>query len=122
MSGREMNASEPLRTCRKRRNEVETGGKSLTRDQHGRDLFRAVRPPAFRWHDPVARRWCGTWEPPRLMPTERPKQKTCEGLSREAARRGGSARSSDEVPDKGMERRGRVQEGWFVTSTGNGRN
>jgi hypothetical protein len=122
MSDREMNASEPLMKCRKHSNEVETEGTSLTRDQHGRDLFRIVRPPALRWHDPVARRLCGTWEPSAPMLTERPKQKTCEGLSREAAPRDGSTRSSDEVSDKGMEPRGRAHEGWFVMSTGNGRN
>jgi len=122
MSDREMNASEPLTTCRKRRDEVKTGGKLLTRDQHGRSLFRTVWPPARRWHDPVVWQLCGTWEPSAPMPTERSKQMTCEDRSREAARRDGSARSSDEVPDKGMERRGRAHEGWTVTSTGNGRN
>jgi hypothetical protein len=35
-----MNASEPLMTCRKRRNEVETGLESLTRDEQGRCLLR----------------------------------------------------------------------------------
>jgi hypothetical protein len=33
------NASEPLMTCRKRRNGVETGGKSLTRDKPERSLL-----------------------------------------------------------------------------------
>ena len=122
MSDREMNASKPLMTCRKRRNEVETGRESLTRDQHGRRLFRAVRPPALRWHDPITRRLCGTWEPSAPMPTERFKQTPCEDRSRNAARRGGMARSSNEVPDKGMEPRGRIQGGWFAVSTGNGRN
>lgn len=122
MSDREMNASEPLMKCRKRRNEVETGGMSLTQDQCGRSLFRAARPPALRWHDPVAWRLYGTWEPSVPMATERTKQKTCEARSREAARRGGSTRSSEEVPDKGMEPRGRAHGGWAVMSTGNGRN
>jgi hypothetical protein len=56
------------------------------------------------------------------MPTEPLKQKACESESREAARRGGMARSSEEVSDKEMEPRGRVQGGWFGASTGNGRN
>jgi hypothetical protein len=85
-------------------------------------LFRAVRPPALRWHDSVAWRLSGTWEPSVPMETERFKQKTCESLSREAARRGGATRSSQEIPDKGMERRGRTHKGWLVVSTGNGRN
>jgi hypothetical protein len=37
-------------------------------------------------------------------------------------RRGGMTRSSDEVSDKEMEPRGRVDGGWFEVSTGNGRN
>ena len=38
---RETTASEPLMTCRKRRDDVETGGKSLTRDKSGDDLITA---------------------------------------------------------------------------------
>lgn len=121
MSDREMNASEPRKPCRNSTDEVKTGLSLLTRDEHGRRLFRAVRPPASRWHDSVARRLSGTWEPSAPMQTERPKQKTCEGLSRKAARRDGTVRSSDEVPDKGMERRGREDGGWSIESTGNGR-
>ena len=49
-----MNASEPLKTCRKRRNEVETGRESLPRDERGRSLFGTAWPPALRWHDSVA--------------------------------------------------------------------
>ena len=117
-----MNASEPLMTCRKRRNEDQTVVESLTREGQGRSLFRALRPPALRWHESVAQRLSGTWEPSVPMPSKRLKQKTCESWSSEAARRGGMARSSKEVPDKGMEPRGRVDGGWFAASTGNGRN
>jgi hypothetical protein len=56
------------------------------------------------------------------MTNERLKQKTCESWSSEAVRRGGMARSSEEILDKGMEPRGHVDEGWFKASTGNGRN
>ncbi len=42
------------------------------------------------------------------MQTEKLKWKTHEGESTEAVPRGGTTRSSDEVPDKGMERRGGV--------------
>src|ERR1700683_2610054 len=82
--------------------------------------LRATRPPALRWHDSVAPRLCGTWEPSAPMRTERLKQRSCESPSREAASRDGTARSSEEVPDKGMERRSRVQGGWNIVSTGNG--
>lgn len=64
----------------------------------------------------------GTWEPSALMLTEPLKQKTCESVSRKAARRGGMACSSLEVSDKEMEPRGRNHAGWFAVSTGNRRN
>jgi len=117
-----MNASEPLRTCRKRRNEIKTGTESLSREEQGRSLFRTLWSPALRWHDWVTRQLSGTWEPSALMLTEPLKQQTCQSVSRKAARRGGTARSSDEVSDKEMEPRGRNQEGWFAESTGNRRN
>ena len=37
----EMNANEPLMTCRKRRGDVKTEGESLTRDKSGGNLFTA---------------------------------------------------------------------------------
>ena len=117
-----MNASEPLTTCRKRRNEDQTVVESLTRERQGRSLFRALRPPALRWHESVTQRLSGTWEPSAPMRTERLKQKTCEGGSRNAVRRGGMARSSQEVSDKEMEPRGRIHGAWFAVTTGNGRN
>ena len=40
------------------------------------------------------------------MGTEKRKWKTHEGERTEAVPRGGTTRSSDEVPDNGMERRG----------------
>ena len=122
MGDREMNASEPLMTCRKRRNEDQTEVESLTREERGRSLFRAPWPPALRWHESVAQQLSGTWEPSAPMRTERLKQKTCKRRSRNAVRRGGMARSSNEVPDKGTEPRGHEHGGWFAVSTGNGRN
>jgi len=122
MGDREMNASEPLMTCRKRWSEDQTGVESLARERQGRSLFRALRPPALRWHEPVTRQLSGTWEPSAPMATEWLKQKTCESPSREAARRGGMARSSNEVSDKEMEPRGRVHGVWFQGSTESGRN
>ena len=44
------------------------------------------------------------------MRTEKLKWKTHEGESTEAVHRGGTTRSSEEVPDNGMERRGGVVE------------
>jgi hypothetical protein len=35
------NASEPLMTCRKRRDDVKTGAESFPRDESGGDLFTA---------------------------------------------------------------------------------
>jgi hypothetical protein len=122
MGDREMNASEPLMTCRKRRNEDQTEVESLTREEQGRSLFRTLWPPALRWHESVAQQLCGTWEPSAPMKTERFQQKTCKNQSRNAARRGGMACSSNEISDKEMEPRGHVNEGWFMESTGNGRN
>src|SRR5208283_5195844 len=57
-------------------------------------------------------------EPSASMLTERFKQKPCESLSRNAARRGGKACSSKEVPEKGMERRGLSYRGRLMGSTG----
>ena len=95
-------------TCRKRRNDVKTGVESLPRDQ--------------RWGDPLTasvasgikvarvRSWLehGTWEPVASMPREEPKWKPHEGQSTDARHRGGWARSSEEVPVMGMERRGPI--------------
>jgi hypothetical protein len=55
------------------------------------------------------------------MITERFKQRPCESHSREAVRRGGMARSSGEVPDKGMEPRGRVHVDCSARPTSDGR-
>jgi hypothetical protein len=94
--------------CRKRMNDVKTGEESLPRDQ--------------RWGEPLTasvasgikvarvRSWLehGTWEPVASMPREKPKWKPHEGQSTDAGHRGGWARSSDEVPVMGMERRGPI--------------
>ena len=56
------------------------------------------------------RRVHGTGDPGAPMRTEKLKWKTHEGESTEAVHRGGTTRSSDEVPDNGMERRGDVVE------------
>lgn len=122
MGDREMNASEPSLTCRNvYQSRSKPGGCGCPGIEQGRSLFRTLRPPASRWHEPVTRRLCGTWEPSAPMPTERLKQKPCESLSREAVRRGGTVRSSVEGPDKGHGAKGLCSGGWFARSTGNGR-
>jgi len=123
MGDREMNVSEPSLTCRNvYQLRSKLGGCGCPGIEQGRSLFRTLRPPASRWHEPIMRRLCGTWEPSAPMPTERLKQKPCESLSREAARRGGTVRSSVEGPDKGHGAKGLCSGGWFARSTGNGRN
>jgi len=52
----------------------------------------------------------GTWEPSGPMKTEKSRQQNCEDESRDAAQRDGTTRSSKEASDKGVERRGRVDE------------
>ena len=95
-------------TCRKHKDDVKTGVESLPRDQ--------------RWGDPLTasvasgmkvarvRSWLehGTWEPVASMRREKPKWKPHEGQSTDARHRGGWARSSEEVPVMGMERRGPI--------------
>jgi hypothetical protein len=47
-----MNESEPLMTCRKRRDEVKTGESRCSRISPGRTCLLPGRPPALRWHEP----------------------------------------------------------------------
>jgi RNA-directed DNA polymerase len=54
----------------------------------------------------MARLCCGTWEPVALMLRENSKWRTHKEESIKVGHRGGSARSSDEVPVMGTERRG----------------
>jgi hypothetical protein len=102
------NASEPPMKCRKRRDDVKTGVKSLLRDQRWRDPLTASAASGIKVAR--ARSWLerGTWEPVASMPREKLKWKTHEGLSTDAGHRGGWARSSVEVPVMGMERRGPI--------------
>ena len=55
------------------------------------------------------------------METEKFKWKHHEGESTDAESRGGTTRSSKEVPDKGIERRGCVMEPKFNEPTSDGR-
>ena len=102
------NASEPPRKCRKRRDDVKTGEESLPRDQRRGDPLTASVASGIK----VARvrSWLehGTWEPVASMPREKLKWKPHQSQSTDAGHRGGLARSSEEVPVTGMERRGQI--------------
>ena len=99
---------EPLMTCRKRRDDVETAGSRYCGISFDGTCLRTRRHPALRWLEAVRRRLCGTWEPGAPMLTETSKWKNHKDESTEAVHRGGITRSSWEVPDKRMERRGDV--------------
>ena len=98
----------PAMTCRKRMDDVKTGVESLPRDQRGGDPLTARVASGMK----VARvrSWLGdvTWEPVASMRREEPKWRSHEGQSTDARHRGGWARSSEEVPVMGMERRGPI--------------
>ncbi|MGB5830732.1 MAG: reverse transcriptase domain-containing protein [Thiohalocapsa sp.] len=85
----ESNASEPLMRCRKRRDDVKTGGQSLTRDQSGRNLFTAQMASGMKAARMRSRHMCGTWEPVTPMLREPGKGKPPESVSTEAGYRGG---------------------------------
>jgi len=121
MGDRKLNGSESPMKCRKRTDEVKTAGESLLRDKLWRSLFMARAASGMKVTGTCCRRLSGTWEPSAPMRTEKLKRKPRKSLSRNAARRGGTPRSSGEVPDKGMEQRGRSYEGWSIKPTGNGR-
>ena len=70
--------------------------------------LRTGRHPALRWPESAKRRLCGTWEPGAPMLTEKSKWKPHQDESTEAVPRGGTTRSSHEVPEKRTEPRGGV--------------
>jgi len=118
---RKMNASEPLKTCRKRSNEIKTRGSRCLGKSVDAICLRATRSPALRWHESLMRQLSGTWEPSGSMLTEQTKRQPREVKSREATQRGGMTRSSNEAPDKRVERRGHIEEGDFNEPTWKGR-
>src|SRR3954454_22050473 len=95
-------------TCRKRRNDVETGVESLPRDQRGGDPVTGRVAAGMKVARGRSRLEQGTWEPVASMLREELKWKPHESLSTDAGHRGGWARSSVEVPVMGMERRGPI--------------
>ncbi len=102
----ESNASEPLMTCRKCRNGVETGAESLPREQSGGDLSTAQAASGIKAARTRSRLLCGTWEPVTPMPREERKGKPPERASTDAGYRDGATCSSEEGPVMGLERRG----------------
>lgn len=102
----ESNASEPLMTCRKRRNGVETGGESLLREKSGGNLLTAQAASGMKAARTRSRLLCGTWEPVTPMLREPRKGKPPKRVSTEAGYRDGATRSSAEGPVMGLERRG----------------
>ncbi|MGH7573408.1 MAG: reverse transcriptase domain-containing protein, partial [Gemmatimonadota bacterium] len=55
--------SEPLMTCRKRIDDIETGVESLSRDEPGGDLLTAQAVSGIKAARAQLRLWCGTCEP-----------------------------------------------------------
>jgi hypothetical protein len=100
------NVSEPLMTCRKRRDDVETAGESLLRDKSGGSLMTARTASGIKAARARSRLLCGTWEPVPPMAREKRKGKPPECESTDAGNRGGATRSSGEGPVMGLERRG----------------
>lgn len=100
------NASEPPETCRKRRDDLETAGESLPRDQSGGCLLTARAAFGMEVARVRSRLLCGTWEPVTPMTREKRKGQPPECESTDAGYRGGAIRSSEEGPTMGLERRG----------------
>ena len=67
----------------------------------GAPVYGPKRHPALRWPESVGRRLSGTWEPAAPMLTEKLKWKNHESESTDAEPRGGTTRSSGEVPETG---------------------
>ena len=100
------NASEPLMTCRKRREDVETAGESLPQDKSGGSLLTARAASGMEAARARSRLLCGTWEPVTPMSREKRKGRPPECESTDAGYRDGATRSSEESPVMGLERRG----------------
>jgi hypothetical protein len=60
--------SEPLMTCRKRIDDIETGRESFSRDEPGGDLLTAQAVSGIKAARAQLRLWCGTCEPVALPP------------------------------------------------------
>jgi len=87
--------------CRKRRDDVKTAESRCRGISSGETCLRTGRHPALRWPESVGRRLGGTWEPAASMLTEKLKWKNHKSESTDAEPRGGTTRSSGEVPETG---------------------
>ena len=105
--------------CRKHMDDVETGGKSLLRDQVGGCLLTARSASGIQVAGRRSGLSCGTWEPVVLMRRENRKRQNREWESTDAAHRGGVACSSEEGPVTGLERRGHLNRHGSVGQPGN---
>jgi hypothetical protein len=112
---RETSASEPLMTCRKVQDDVETGRNSLARDESGgRPDF---CPDGIRHEGGVTLHQAFVWNAGTCRSDVKGETQAggpCEGEITEAGHRGGAARSSAEGPVMGLERRGCVVQLWSV--------
>lgn len=79
-----------------------------TRDKQGNDLSTPLRHPAYRWHDLTIGSCMERAKLSSRCEEKTPSRCTFKGESIEARHGGRTARSSDEVPVMGMERRGRI--------------
>ena len=70
-------------------------------ERSGGTRLRTGRHPTLRWPESVGRRLSGTWEPAAPMQKEKLKWKNHESESTDAEPRGGTTRSSGEVPETG---------------------
>jgi len=86
----ESNVSEPLMTCRKRRDDVKTGGESLLRDESGGYLCTGQMASGMKAARRRSRLLWRTWEPVTLMRREKRKWRTHKRESTEARYRGGA--------------------------------
>ena len=105
---KETNASEPLMTCRKDLNDVETGREWLARDRVGKpvDCPIGVRHEGAVTLRQAPIRNTGTCRPDAKGETQAVSRR--EGPSTDAGHRGGGARSREEGLVMGLDRRGAV--------------
>ena len=100
-------------TCRKRIGDVETGGKSLTRDESGG--CPDCGPDGIRHEGGVTLNWALAWNVGTCRPDAKGEVQMGgphEDESTEAGHRGGAARSSDEASVMEGEQRGCVVQLW----------
>ncbi len=105
MRAEETSASEPLMTCRKRRDDVRTRGESLIWDKSGGHLFTAQSASGTKGGVNSVQALVGNVGTCTPMPREGLKRPTRKSQSTEAGCRGGVACSSEEGPVTGLERR-----------------